>query len=195
MTSLRLSRCHRHGIVTENLLDGHCLTTVTGMSRSGVGIDVSYLSRVYATILKSQLQRACRTSHIRRRDVVSVAAESPAYNLSEYGSTALNSMLIALQNYRSSTSSRHKAITILIKRAASLCWFVLASRECLYTVKTCNNVGVVLLSTTRDDAVTQAVLDEEVRIAYGERRARTRCRTGQIYATQAEKASQIHRDC
>ena len=79
-------------------------------------IDVANLTRIDASVLQSQFQRACRTCYVWSRDVVAIAGESPSNYLCEDWSTTLYCVLIALKDYCRSTTARYQTVTVLVER-------------------------------------------------------------------------------
>ena len=124
--------------------------------------------------------------------MIAVATEAPTNNLGKNGSTTLDSMLITFKNNGSSATTRNQTITILIEGTTGLGRFIFASRECLDAIKTSHAIHVCLLSTASDNAIRQAILDEQIGITYCQRRTCTCCTACEVDATQTEQTCQIH---
>ena len=162
VTSLALRRGDGHLVVAEDLGDGHSLTTVTGVGRGGVGVDIADLAQIDTRILQTQLQRTGRTRHVGCRDMVAVAGEAPAHNLCQYLRTTGLGVLVALHDQRGSTTTGNQSVTVLVKRTAGLRRLILTHGERHQTVERGDAEHIGLLRTTTDDAVLQAVLDQQI---------------------------------
>ena len=56
MTCLTFGRSHGHTVVAKDISNSESLTSVSGMCRSSVRIDITNVTRIDTTILQAELQ-------------------------------------------------------------------------------------------------------------------------------------------
>ena len=158
-----------------------------------MGIHIADVLGRYARTLQATQQRTGRTLYVRRRDMVTIARESPAKDLAQDGSTTAYGMLIAFDDERGSTTTGHQSVAVAVERAAGLGGLVDAGGEGLQGVKRGDAVHVVLFCSAADDAVLQAVLDQQEAQTQRLRTTGTGCRCCQIDTFQVKQRGQVHR--
>ena len=161
MTRLTLRRGDGHLVIAKHLGDGFGLTAVTDRRRGGVGIDIADICRLDASTLQTTQQRTGRSLDIGRRDMIAIAREAPAKDLGQNRSSTTHGVLIVLDDQCSCTTAGNESIAIAVEGTAGFRRLVLARREGLQGIKRGNTIHIILFCATTDNAVLQAVLNEQ----------------------------------
>ena len=184
----------RHGVTVEEGGEGASLVAVADGGGGGVGIDVTDAFERHAGVGHGHAKGAQGTVDVGHGDVVAVGREAVAEHLGEDRCATASGVLVALQDDGGGTATGHEPVAVAVEGTGGARRIALAGGEGADAVEAADGRGVDLLRAAADDALLQALPDEQCAESDGMRTAGAGAGDGEVDAAEAEDAGEVHRD-
>ena len=192
MTSHRLSAAYQSLLAFKQPRQSYRFKHIALMRARGMSIYVVDISCIYSSITQSPRHGYIRSIIARLAYASAIARKSISAYFGKNGCASLHCMLIALKHQSCCSSTWHKAITILIKRARRPCGLIHTLGECTQCIKRRHGIFIYLLSSTTQNHILQALLNQQICQTYA---VTATCACGayaKIHTAQMKHRAHIH---